>query len=126
MLHNFLIIATISYKNPYKYWEHNIQLQIFIDLRFTNIASIAIGFTKTKFWDPKQLRQYHQLQYYSHDSITHICSLFLSIIIRRIPSSGMLHRAVLVRIDVSEEYMAFIFRVRAIGELETTLAVTSN
>jgi hypothetical protein len=42
------------------------------------------------------------------------------------PSSGMLHRVVLVRIDVSEECIASIIRVTRIGELGTTLAVTSN
>jgi hypothetical protein len=40
-------------------------------------------------------------------------------------SSGMLRRVTLVRTDVSEELSAFI-RVTIIGELGTTLAVTSN
>jgi hypothetical protein len=40
-------------------------------------------------------------------------------------SSGMLHRVVLVRTDVSEELSASFIRVTRIGELET-LAVTSN
>jgi hypothetical protein len=40
-------------------------------------------------------------------------------------SSGMLHRVVLVRTDVSEELSASIIRVTRIGELGT-LAVTSN
>jgi hypothetical protein len=38
----------------------------------------------------------------------------------------MLHRVVLVRTDVSEELSAYIIRVSRIGELGTTLAVTSN
>jgi hypothetical protein len=38
----------------------------------------------------------------------------------------MLHRVALVRIDVSEELSAFFIRVTRIGELGTTLAVTSN
>jgi hypothetical protein len=42
------------------------------------------------------------------------------------PSSGMLHRVSLVRIDVSEERIASITRITRIGELGTTLAVTSN
>jgi hypothetical protein len=41
-------------------------------------------------------------------------------------SSGMLHRVVLLRTDVSEELSASIIRVTKIGELGTTLAVTSN
>jgi hypothetical protein len=41
-------------------------------------------------------------------------------------SSGMLRRVALVRTDVSEELSAFIIRVTRIGELGTTLTVTSN
>jgi hypothetical protein len=41
-------------------------------------------------------------------------------------SSGMLRRVSLIRTDVSEELSASIIRVTRIGELETTLAVTSN
>jgi hypothetical protein len=41
-------------------------------------------------------------------------------------SSGMLRRVALVRTDVSEELSASIIRVTTIGELGTTLAVTSN
>jgi hypothetical protein len=41
-------------------------------------------------------------------------------------SSGMLHRVALVRTDVSEELSATFIRVTRIGELGTTLAVTSN
>jgi hypothetical protein len=40
--------------------------------------------------------------------------------------SGMLRRVALVRTDVSEELRASIIRVKTIGELGTTLAVTSN
>jgi hypothetical protein len=39
---------------------------------------------------------------------------------------GMLRRAALVSSDVSEEIRASIIRVTRIGELGTTLAVTSN
>jgi hypothetical protein len=46
-------------------------------------------------------------------------------IVGRMPSSGMLHRAALLRTDVSEERSASIIRVTIIGELGT-LAVTSN
>jgi demethoxyubiquinone hydroxylase (CLK1/Coq7/Cat5 family) len=38
----------------------------------------------------------------------------------------MLHRVALVRTDVSEEHIASIIRVTRIGELGTTLAITSN
>jgi hypothetical protein len=41
-------------------------------------------------------------------------------------SSRMLRRVVLVRTDVSEELRASFMRVTRIGELETTLAVTSS
>jgi hypothetical protein len=41
-------------------------------------------------------------------------------------SSVMLRRVALVRTDVSEEISASIFRVTRIGELGTTLAVTSD
>jgi hypothetical protein len=41
-------------------------------------------------------------------------------------SSVMLRRVVLVRTDVSEDLSAFFIRVTRIGELGTTLAVTSN
>jgi hypothetical protein len=40
--------------------------------------------------------------------------------------SGMLSRVTLVITDVSEELSASIIRVTRIGELGTTLAVTSN
>jgi hypothetical protein len=42
------------------------------------------------------------------------------------PSSGTLRRVALVRTDVSEEISASFIRVTRIGELGTTLAVTSN
>jgi hypothetical protein len=41
-------------------------------------------------------------------------------------SSGILRRVALVRTDVSEELSASIIRVIRIGELGTTLAVTSK
>jgi hypothetical protein len=41
-------------------------------------------------------------------------------------SSGMLRRVALVRTDVSEELSASSIRETRIGELGTTLAVTSN
>jgi hypothetical protein len=41
-------------------------------------------------------------------------------------SSGMLRRVALERTDVSEELSASFIRVTKIGELGTTLAVTSN
>jgi hypothetical protein len=41
-------------------------------------------------------------------------------------SFGMLHRAALVRTYVSEELSASFIRVTRIGELGTTLAITSN
>jgi hypothetical protein len=41
-------------------------------------------------------------------------------------SSGMLRRVALVKTDVSEALSASFIRVTRIGELRTTLAVTSN
>jgi hypothetical protein len=41
-------------------------------------------------------------------------------------SSGMLRRVALVRTDVSEELSGSFIRVTRLGELGTTLAVTSN
>jgi hypothetical protein len=41
-------------------------------------------------------------------------------------SSGMLRRVALVRTDVSEELNASFIRVTGIGELVTTLALSSN
>jgi hypothetical protein len=41
-------------------------------------------------------------------------------------SSGMLRRVALVRTDVSEELIVSFIRVTRVGELRTTLAVTSN
>jgi hypothetical protein len=41
-------------------------------------------------------------------------------------SSGILHRVALVRTDVWEELSSSLIRVTKIGELGTTLAVTSN
>jgi hypothetical protein len=44
----------------------------------------------------------------------------------RMASSGMLRRMALVRTDVSEELSASFIRVTRIGDLGTTLAVSSN
>jgi hypothetical protein len=41
-------------------------------------------------------------------------------------SSGMLRHVSVVRTDVLEECIASIIKVKRIGELGTTLAVTSN
>jgi hypothetical protein len=49
-----------------------------------------------------------------------------SVIVRRMASSGMLRRVAFVRIDVSAELSASFITVTRIGELVTTLAVTSN
>jgi hypothetical protein len=42
------------------------------------------------------------------------------------PSSGMLRLVTLVRTYVSEDCIAYVIRVTRIGELGTTLAVSSN
>jgi hypothetical protein len=42
------------------------------------------------------------------------------------PSSGMLSRVALVRIDMSKELVASIIRVTRIGQLDKTSAVTRN
>jgi hypothetical protein len=44
----------------------------------------------------------------------------------RMPSYEMLRRVALVGTDIWEELRASFIRVTRIGELETTLAVTSN
>jgi hypothetical protein len=44
----------------------------------------------------------------------------------RMVSYGMLRRVALIRTDVSEELSASIIKMTRIGELGTTLAVTSN
>jgi regulator of protease activity HflC (stomatin/prohibitin superfamily) len=49
-----------------------------------------------------------------------------SIFLYGTPSSGALRRVALVRTDISEELIASIMRMTRIGELGTTLAVTSN
>jgi hypothetical protein len=41
-------------------------------------------------------------------------------------TSGMLRRVALVRSDVSEEFSDSFIRVKRIGELGTTLAVSNN
>jgi hypothetical protein len=46
--------------------------------------------------------------------------------VKECQSSGILRRLALVRTDVSEEIIASIIRVTKIGEIGTTLAVTSN
>jgi hypothetical protein len=53
-------------------------------------------------------------------------SVIHKLINSRMSSSGMLHHVALVRTEVSEERSASIIRVTRIGELGTTLAVTSN
>jgi hypothetical protein len=53
-------------------------------------------------------------------------SFFLKLEVLIIASFGMLRRMALVRTDVSEERSASFIRVTRIGELGTTLAVTSN
>jgi hypothetical protein len=58
----------------------------------------------------------------TNNDITHCVMFFLP---WRIPSSGTL-QVVLVRTDVSEEYIASIIRVRRIYKLVTTSVLTSN
>jgi hypothetical protein len=41
------------------------------------------------------------------------------------PSSGILRCEALVRSDISEKHIAFIIRVKRLGELEIAIAVTS-
>jgi hypothetical protein len=59
----------------------------------------------------------------SHDSSIGTATDY---VFKRMVSSGMLRRVTLVRTDVSEELSASFNRVTRIGELGTTLAVTSN
>jgi hypothetical protein len=46
--------------------------------------------------------------------------------IGRMPSSGVLRRVDHVRTDISDEHIASTMRLTRIGELETTLDVSSN
>jgi hypothetical protein len=48
------------------------------------------------------------------------------VVTMKMPSSEMLHRLDLIKIDVSEERRTFIIRVTRIVELVRTLTVTSN
>jgi hypothetical protein len=48
------------------------------------------------------------------------------LVIQIMSSTRMLHRVALVRTDVSEQLSASFIGVTRIGELRTTLAVTSN
>jgi hypothetical protein len=50
----------------------------------------------------------------------------LSLLLLRIPTSGMLHCVALVRTDVSEKCISFIIRVTRIGELGTRIAITAK
>jgi hypothetical protein len=50
----------------------------------------------------------------------------IHIFLKQVAFSGILRRVALVRTDVSEELSTFIVRVARIGELGTTLTVTSN
>jgi hypothetical protein len=84
----------------------------------------------SQFCEAPKMMQYRQdcrvsdFPSYSSEKVDHISeSTYLS---RRMPSSGMLRRGTLVRTDFSEELSASISRVTRIGELRTTLAVTSN
>jgi hypothetical protein len=60
----------------------------------------------------------------------HLCTsellVYNSIYSRKIASSGILRRVALVRTDVSEELSTCFIKVTRIGEIGTTLAVTSN
>jgi hypothetical protein len=58
--------------------------------------------------------------------ITRITSKMKQMSARRMASFGMLRRVALVRTDTSEEPSASYIRVTRIGELGTTVAVTSN
>jgi hypothetical protein len=53
-------------------------------------------------------------------------ALFCGRLLCRMPSFGMLHCVTLVRTDVLEKRIASIIRVRRLGQLGTTLAITSN
>jgi hypothetical protein len=65
--------------------------------------------------------QMPSLLYRQQDGPKHVTKTLL-----RIASYGMLRRVALVRTYVSEELSASFIRVTRIGELGTTLAVTSN
>jgi hypothetical protein len=68
------------------------------------------------------------LTYRGRNIILNYCFLLSVKVIknRRMVSSGMLRRVALARTDVSEVPIGSIIKVTRIGELGTTLAVTSN
>jgi hypothetical protein len=58
--------------------------------------------------------------------ITNFAAAVRTVLSRRMVSSGVLRHVALVGTDVSKELGASFIRVTRIGELGTTLAVTSN
>jgi hypothetical protein len=68
-----------------------------------------------KIWEVRRLKNMQSYKAYHRDN--HLW---------RSASSGMLHRVALVRSDVSDDLSVSIIRVTRIGELGTTVAVTSN
>jgi hypothetical protein len=58
--------------------------------------------------------------------ISYLIRNLIVVFTRRVSACGMLRRVAFVKTDVSEERTASIIRMTGIGELGTTLAVTSN
>jgi hypothetical protein len=84
---------------------------------FKNIVHfITISFQQIKIAFNRHSISCRQFNFYS----------FMKEPVRRMVSSGMLHRAALVRTVVSEEPSASFIRVTRIGELGTTQPATSN
>jgi hypothetical protein len=88
---------------------------------------------------PEQPNGYHRALFGTQRNMSHVC-VYIHIsthassrrrvqgqfCLSRMSSCGIWRRMALVAIDVSEERISSIFRVRIIGELVTMLAVTSN
>jgi hypothetical protein len=91
---------------------------------FQIIVTVELAFGKAKREDTREHQAETNVALKSPSELLMI--LLNNSDLRRMASSGMLRHVVLVRTEVSEELSASFIRVTRIGELETTLSVTSN